>query len=123
MGRENDGLETARADFVDGGCIRSNRHASAECDLSCGGLANASLYNVTKEDLLYGRGVNVGLLEGTLEGNDAEFGCGEGLEGTIEGADRGTGSSNNNDFVGSVIRLFAEGLDTAIQEELGPAYH
>jgi hypothetical protein len=31
-------------------------------------LANAGLYNVAKESLLYDRRVNFGLLEGALEG-------------------------------------------------------
>jgi hypothetical protein len=75
LGCKHDALETARADFVDGGRIRSDRQASTERHLSCGGLANAGLYNVAKEDLLYSRRVNFGLLEGALEGCDAEFGC------------------------------------------------
>jgi hypothetical protein len=75
LGCEHDGLETTRADFVDGGRIRRYREASTERNLSCGGLADASLHNVAKEHLLYGCRVNFGLLEGALEGYDAEFGC------------------------------------------------
>jgi hypothetical protein len=75
LGCKHDGLETARADFVDGGRIRADRQASAERNLSCGGLANASLHNVAKEHLLYNCRVDFGLLEGVLEGYDAEFGC------------------------------------------------
>ena len=40
-----------------------------------------------------------------LEGYDAEFGCSDRFEGTIDGADRGTGGGNNDNFVGTVIRL------------------
>jgi hypothetical protein len=68
LGCEHNGLETARTDFVDGGRIRRDRQASTERNLPCGGLANASLHNVAKENLLYGRRVNFGLLEGALEG-------------------------------------------------------
>jgi hypothetical protein len=68
-------------------------------------LANASLYNVAEVDLLYGRRVDFRLLKGALEGYDAEFGSSEGFEGTIDGADRGAGCGNNDNFVGTVIRL------------------
>lgn len=105
MGREHDGLEAARTDFVDGRSIRSDRHARTEGDLSCRGLADAGLHNVAKEDFLYRLRVNFGFLEGALEGKDAEFGCGEGLEGAIEGADGGTCSGDNDNFVRAVIRL------------------
>jgi len=63
------------------------------------------LHNVAKEDFLYRLRVNFGFLEGALEGKDAEFGCGEGLEGAIEGADGGTCSGDNDNFVRAVIRL------------------
>jgi len=102
---EHDGLESARADLVDGSRIRIDRQACTQGNLSCRGLADASLHDIAKVDLLYGCGFNFGLLEGALEGDDAEFGCGEGLEGTIEGADRGAGSGNNDNFVWAVIRL------------------
>jgi len=108
LGCEDNGLETTRADFVDGSRIRSDRHASAERNLSCRGLADASLHDVTEEDLLCDRRVNFGLFEGSLEGNDAELGRGEGFEATIEGADGGARSGDNNNFVGAVIRLFTE---------------
>jgi len=103
--REHDGLESARADLVDGRRIRIDRQACTQGNLSCRGLADASLHDVAKVDLLYGCGFNFGLLEGTLEGDDAEFGCGKGLEGTIEGADRSAGSRDNDNFVWTVIRL------------------
>lgn len=102
---EHDSLESARADLVDGGRIRSDRQACTQSNLSCRGLADASLHDVAKVDLLYGCGFNFGLLEGALEGNDTEFGCGEGLEATIKGADRGAGSGDNNNLVWAVIRL------------------
>lgn len=46
------------------------------------------------------------MLEGALEGYDAELGSSEGFEGTIDGADRSAGGGNNDNFVGTVIRLF-----------------
>ncbi len=118
MGREHDGLEAARTDFVDGGRIRCDRHASTEGNLSCGGLADTGLHDVAEVDLLYGRGFNFGLLEGALEGENAEFRCGEGLEGAIEGADGGAGSGDNDNFVGAVIRLFMERRETAMEESV-----
>jgi hypothetical protein len=102
---EHDGFESARADLVDGRRIRIDRQACTQGNLSCRGLADACLHDVAKVDLLYGCGFDFGLLEGALEGDDAEFGCGKGLEGTIEGADRSTGSSDNDNFVWAVIRL------------------
>jgi hypothetical protein len=105
LGGQNDCLETARADFVDGGRIRADRQASTERNLSCGRLTNASLHNVAEEDLLYGRRVNFRLLKGALEGYDAELGSRDGFEGTIDRADRGAGGRNNDNFVGTVIRL------------------
>jgi len=105
LGGQHDCLETARANFVDGGRIRFDRQASAERYLSCGRLANASLHNVAKVNLLYGRRINFGLLKGALEGYDAELGSSDGFEGTIDGADRGAGGCNDDNFVGTVIRL------------------
>lgn len=102
---EHDGLESARADLVDGRRIRIDRQACTQGNLSCGGLADACLHDVAKVDLLYGCGFDFGLLEGALEGDDAEFGSGKGLEGTIERADRSAGSSDNDNFVWTVIRL------------------
>lgn len=55
------------------------------------------------------------MLEGAFEGNDAEFGCGEGLEGAIEGADGGARSGDNDNFVRAVIRLFMKRWETAIE--------
>jgi hypothetical protein len=72
-------------------------------------LANASLHNVAEEDLLYGRRVNFRLLKGALEGYDAELGSSEGFKDTIDGADRGAGGRNNDNFVGTVIRLLFMG--------------
>jgi hypothetical protein len=117
LGGQHDCLETARADFVDGGRIRIDRKARTERNLSCGGLANASLHNVAKVDLLYGRRVNFGLLKGALEGYDAELGSSDGFEGTIDGADWGAGGGNNNNFVGTVIRLFMESRSLRHSEE------
>jgi len=71
LGCQHDGLETARADFVDGGRIRGDRHTSTNGNLSCRRLANASLNDVAKEDFFDDGGVNLGLLEGALEGDDA----------------------------------------------------
>jgi hypothetical protein len=105
LGGQHDCLETARADFVDGGRIRFDRQAGAKRNLSCGRLANASLHNVAEEDLLHGRRVNFRLLKGALEGYDAELWSSDGFEGTIDGADRGAGRGNNDNFVGTVIRL------------------
>jgi hypothetical protein len=118
LGPEHDGLKAASTDFVDGCSIRSDRHACAEGDLSCRGLADASLYNIAEEDLFYGLRVNIGLFEGALEGKDAEFGCGEGLEGTIQGTDGGARSSDNDNFVRAVIRLFMEHRETGIEGEV-----
>jgi hypothetical protein len=103
--REHDSLESTRADLVDGRRIRIDRQACTQGNLSCRGLADASLHDVAKVDLLYGCGFNFGLLKGVLEGDDAEFGCGKGLEGTIEGADRSASSGDNDNFVWTVIRL------------------
>lgn len=105
MGGQHDCLETACTDFVDGGRIRFDRQAGTERNLSCGRLANASLHNVAEEDLLYGRRVNFRLLKGVFEGYNAKLGSSDGFEGTIDGADRGTGGGNNDNFVGTVIRL------------------
>jgi len=113
LGCEHDSLEAARADFIDGGCIGSDGHASTEGSLSCRGLADAGLDNIAKIDLLYDRGVDFGLLKGALESSNAKFGRGEGFEGTIKGADRGASSSYNNNFVGAVVRLYREGRETA----------
>ncbi len=117
MGCQHDCLETARADFVNSGRIRTDRQASTESNLSCRGLANAGLHNVTKVDLLYGGRVNFGLLKGAFEGNDAKFGSSEGFEGTIDGADRGAGCGDNDNFVGTVIRLIMEGRKLRCREE------
>jgi hypothetical protein len=119
LGRKHDGLETARADFVDGGRIRTDRQASAECNLPCGGLADASLHNVAKEHLLYDRRVNFGLLEGVLEGYDAEFGCSDRFEGTIDGADRGASCGDDDNFVRTVVRLFRESGKQRYRNECG----
>ena len=119
MGGQHDCLETARADFVDGGRIRFDRQASTERNLSCGRLAHASLHNVAKEDLLYGRRVNFRLLKGVLEGYDAELGSSEGFEDTIDGADRGAGGGNNDNFVGTVIRLFIGSRKLRRREQCG----
>lgn len=43
-----------------------------------------------------------------LEGYDAELGSSDGFEGTIDGADRGAGGGNDDNFVGTVIRLIRE---------------
>ena len=118
MGPEHDGLEAASTDFVDRCSIRSDRHACAKGDLSCGGLADASLYNIAEEDLFYCLRVNIGLLEGALEGKDAEFGRGEGLEGTIQGTDGGARSGDNDNFVWAVIRLFMEHRETVVEGEV-----
>ena len=112
-------LETARADFVDGGRIGLDRQASTERNLPCGRLANASLHNVAEEDLLYGRRVNFRLLKGALEGYDAELGSSKGFEGTIDGADRGAGGGNNDNFVGTVIRLFMGSWKLRRKEQCG----
>jgi len=70
LGCKHDGLETACADFVDGGSIGRDGHTGTDGNLSCRRLANASLHNVAKEDLFNDLGVNLGLFEGALEGNN-----------------------------------------------------
>jgi len=77
------------------------------------------LHNVAKEDLLYGRRVNFRLLKGVLEGYDAELGSSEGFEDTIDGADRGAGGGNNDNFVGTVIRLFIGSRKLRRREQCG----
>lgn len=87
--------------------------------MSCGRLSNASLYNVAKVDLLYGRRVKFRLLKGALEGYDAELGSCERFEGTIDGADRGAGGGNNDNLVGTVIRLFIGSRKLRRKDECG----
>jgi hypothetical protein len=76
--------------------------------LSCGRLADASLHDVAKVDFLNDGGVNLGLFKSALESNDAEFGCGNGFEATVEGADGGAGCRDNNNFMRAVGRLIRE---------------
>ena len=62
------------------------------------------------------------MLKGALEGYDAEFGSSEGFEGTVDGADGGAGGGNNDNFVGTVIRLIWEVVNCD-EVTVRPAYH
>ena len=99
MGSEHDGLETARADLVDRRRVGPRRHAGAESDLACGGLADASLNDVAEVDLLDDIGADTRLLERVLERNNAKLGCSKSLECAVDGPDGSAGRSNDDGLV------------------------
>lgn len=59
------------------------------------------------------------MLKGALKGYDAKLGSSDGFEGTIDGADRGAGGGNNDNFVGTVIRLFMRSRKLRRREQSG----
>ena len=62
-------------------------------------MANTSLDDIAKVDLLSDCGVDLVCLEGVLECDDTELGCGQTLECTVDGADGCSGGGDDDDFV------------------------
>ena len=99
LGGEHHRLHAARADLVNGDCVRPRAHPRTKRDLARGRLADTGLDDVSEEDFLDGVRVHLGLLDCVLEGDDAELRGGERLQGSIERADRGARGRDNNNFV------------------------
>ena len=97
--RQHDRLHPTSADLVDRGRVRAGLHARTERDLTRWRLADTSLHDIAEVDLLSGGGVDSVRLEGVLESGDTELGCSQGLERTVEGADRCAACSDNDNFV------------------------
>ena len=96
---KHNGLQSAGADLVNSCRIGAGLHASSKSDLTCRGLANTRLYDIAEVDLLHGCGVDLGLFEGMLEGDNTELGSGQSLESSVNGSDRCSGRSDNDYFV------------------------
>ena len=52
--------------------------------MACWGLTNTGLDDIAEVDLFHNGGVDLGLLEGTLEGDDTELRSGQCLQGTVD---------------------------------------
>ena len=102
LGSEHDALHAAGTDFVDSGSVRCDLHAGGERYLACGGLADASLHDIAKVDLLDHCRIDVGLLEGMFECDGAELGSGQGLERSVERSDGRAGGSDDDGFMGGL---------------------
>ena len=105
LGREDDRLHAASADLVDGRRIRAGLHARPECDLPSRRLADASLHNVAKVELFNNGRVDLGGLEGMLEGDNTELGRSDRLEDTIDRANGRARRGNDDSFVDLLRRV------------------
>lgn len=99
LGGEHDGLHAASADLVDGGRIGAGGDARGDGDLAGRRLTNTGLDDVAEVDLLNKGGVDLACPERMLKGDCAELWRGEGLEGAVEGGDRGARGGDDDDFV------------------------
>lgn len=62
-------------------------------------MADTSLDDVAKVDLLHDSRVDVLGFQGMLEGDGSKLGGGQGLEGTVDRANGGTGGGDDDNFV------------------------
>src|SRR4051812_739384 len=72
-------FHATRTNFIDGCRIGSGREAGRKSDLTSGRLTDTCLNDISKEDFLYDRRVNLGLCNGVLECNCAQLRGGERL--------------------------------------------
>lgn len=102
-----DRFQATSADLVDGGGIGASGETSSKANLTRWGLTDARLDDISEVNLLNKCGINFSGLESMLKSECAELRGGEGLEGAVEGANRGAGRGNDDDFVRLDERLAA----------------
>lgn len=103
LGRKHDGFHATCADLVDSGSIGFGAHARTKSNLSGRRLTNTGLDNVSKVNFFNNGWIDILRGKSVFQGNRAELGSGESLEGTIDGTSRSTGSSDDDNFGGLEI--------------------
>lgn len=100
LSSKGNGLHAAGANLVDGGCVGALLEACTEGNLTSRRLADTSLDDIAEVDLLHDSRVDVLGLKSMLEGDRTKLGGREGLQGSVDRANGGPGSRDDDNFVG-----------------------